>query len=120
MTEVTGAPSCSGPAMDAATVSQLEFAQALEVVSRLALSEAGAERVCRRLPATSVDEVREELAAVAASIAGPEQEGAPVTSVIKKRASYGAKYGANDAPDWGRLYSGTCRLPVRAYAATSG
>ena len=43
----------------------LEFAQALEVVSRLALSEAGAERVCQRLPATSVDEVREELAAVA-------------------------------------------------------
>ena len=65
MTEVTGIPSSSAPAMDAATASQLEFAQALELVSRLAVSEAGAERVCQRLPATSVDEVREELAAVA-------------------------------------------------------
>jgi len=62
---VKGTPYSSAPAMDTATASQLEFAQALEVVSRLALSEAGAERVCRRLPATSVDEVREELATVA-------------------------------------------------------
>jgi len=65
MTEVTGIPSSFASAMDAATGSQLEFAQVLEVVSRLALSEAGAERVRQRLPATSVDEVREELAAVA-------------------------------------------------------
>jgi DNA mismatch repair protein MutS2 len=65
MTDVTGIPSSSAPAMDAGTASQLEFAQALELVSRLAVSEAGAERVCQRLPATSVDEVREELAAVA-------------------------------------------------------
>jgi DNA mismatch repair protein MutS2 len=51
--------------MDGGSASQLEVAEALALVSRLAVSEAGAERVRQRRPAGSVDEVREELAAVA-------------------------------------------------------
>ncbi len=61
----TGTPSSFVPAMDSETAGQLEFAQALELVSQRAVSEAGAASVRRRVPTASIDEVREELAAVA-------------------------------------------------------
>jgi DNA mismatch repair protein MutS2 len=51
--------------MDVATAAQLEVAQALALVSRLAVSDAGAARVRQRRPGGSAEEVREELAAVA-------------------------------------------------------
>ena len=64
MTEIAGTPSSFSTAMSPATAGQLEFTQALELVSRFAVSEAGAESVRLRVPSTSIDEVREELAAV--------------------------------------------------------
>ena len=51
--------------MDSETAGQIEFAQALELVSQRAVSAAGAASVRRRVPLASIDEVREELAAVA-------------------------------------------------------
>ncbi len=53
MTEVTGTPSSFEPAMDSETAGQLEFAQALELVSQRAVSEAGAASVRRRVPFAS-------------------------------------------------------------------
>ncbi len=58
-------PSSFSSAITQSTASQIEFSDAMRLVSQRAVSQPGADSVCRRVPSPSVDEVREELATVA-------------------------------------------------------
>ena len=61
MTKVTGTPSFLAEVADQATLRQLEFSKALEVVASRAVSDIGAERVRSRRPNGAADSVREDL-----------------------------------------------------------
>ena len=64
MTRIIDTPSSFSSAITQATASQIEFNDAMRLVSQRAVSQPGADSVCRRVPSPSVDEVREELATV--------------------------------------------------------
>jgi len=68
VTEVTGAPSSFPPAAEASTLEQIEFYEALDVVSQHALSACGAERVRARRPSTDPEHVANEIEHVAALV----------------------------------------------------
>jgi DNA mismatch repair protein MutS2 len=63
-TGVTGTPSSFAGVATPATLGALEFAAALEVVARHAVSEIGAESVRSRVPSGSIDWITSELATV--------------------------------------------------------
>jgi len=69
VTAVAGTPSLVSPVASSETLEQLEFARALDLVAGHAVSELGAAAVRRRRPSPSVEEAREDLAAVAEMMA---------------------------------------------------